>query len=155
LSEGEGDRRDALIVAANDAGWSALARSLAERAVTPTHSFPPRCVIVAARPPDVDALRRVPGVRVVVDVLPQSELASLPEELRLAAAAWNERLRSRAGQARVKGRGESWDAPGFLPPDPPAAVREHLRRREAEEARRQSSERAEDETDKTDDREKP
>ena len=85
LSEGEGDRRDALIVAANDAGWSALARSLAERAVTPTHSFPPRCVIVAVRPPDVDALRRVPGVRVVVDVLPgvrarqpAGELASQP-----------------------------------------------------------------------------
>lgn len=155
MPEGEGERRDALIVAANDAGWSALARSLAEREVAPAHSFPPRCVIAALRPSDVDAFRQVPAVRVIVDVLPESQIAGLPEELRLAAAAWNERLRSRAGSAPVRGRGERWDAPGFLPPDPPAAFREHLRRREGDAAGGHPTERPEDETEGTDDREKP
>lgn len=134
MPEGEGDRLDALIVAASDAGWAALARSLKEHGIAPTHSFPPWCVIAALRRADVESLRCVPGVRVVADLLPESEVAALPEPLRLAAAAWNERLRSKAEGGRVKGRGESWDAPGFLPPDPPASVREYLRRREAEAA---------------------
>jgi hypothetical protein len=128
--EGEGERRDALIVATNEAGWFALARLLAEREVTPAHSFPPRCAVAALRASDVEALRRVPAVRVIVGVLPESEIASLPQELRLAIAGWNAHLRSSAGRVPVKGRGERWDAPGFLPPDPPATFRERLRRRE-------------------------
>jgi hypothetical protein len=135
LPKEDGDRLEALIVAADDAGWAALARSLQERCLAPAHSFPPRCIIGALRRADLDSLRGVPGVRVIVDQVPESELLTLPEPLRLAAAAWNERLRSRAEGGRARGRGESWDAPGFLPPDPPAAVRESLRRRESEAAK--------------------
>ena len=138
MPEEDADRLEALIVAADDAGWAALTRSLRERGLAPTHSFPPRCIIGVLCRADLDSLRGVPGVRVIVDRVPESRIVTLPEPLRLAAAAWNERLRSRAEGGRARGRGESWDAPGFLPPDPPAAVREVLRRREADAAREPS-----------------
>jgi len=138
LAEAKGDRREAFIVASSDAGWSALTRDLQELGIPPTHAFPPRCVIAELDPAALDRIRRGPGVRVVLDAIPESELGVLSEELRLVAAAWNERFRSK-GHVKGRGVGLSWDAPGFLPPDPPAAVREYLRQREAELAREESS----------------
>jgi len=147
-SPARGERREALIVVSSDAGWSALTRDLQELGIPPTHAFPPRCVIAELDPAALDRIRRGPGVRVVLDAIPESELGVLPEELRLVAAAWNERFRSK-GHAEGRGRGLSWDAPGFLPPDPPATVREYLRQREAELAREESPEPRPDDSDET------
>lgn len=150
MAEGEEDRREFLIAVANEAAWSALTRHLEERGIKPTHSFPPWCAIAELDRPDSDVIRQIPGVRVVEGALSEAELAALPEELRFAAAAWNERLRARENP-RAMGRGQSWDAPGFLPPDPPAAFREYLRWREAEEAGGEP----EGSEDGSDDKEKP
>lgn len=139
-------------MASSDAAWSALGRDLKALGITPAHAFPPRCAIAELAPAAVDRLRRAPGVRVVLDAIPERELGALPEEFRLVASAWNEHLRSKTEKTRVRGRGESWDAPGFLPPDPPAGFREYLRQREAELAREALSETQPDESD--DDKEK-
>lgn len=142
------DRREALVVASSDAGWSTLTRDLQELGIPPTHAFPPRCVIAELDPAALDRIRRGPDVRVVLDAIPESELGALPEELRLVAAAWNEHFRSK-GQVEGRGRGLSWDAPGFLPPDPPPEIREYLRLREAELAREESPEPLPDDSDET------
>ena len=147
MAEARGDRREALIVASSDAGWSALARDLQDLGITPAHAFPPRCVIAELAPAAVDRLRKKAGVRVVLDAIPERELGALPEEFRLVASAWNKHLRSKTEKKRVRGRGESWDAPGFLPPDPPADFREYLRQREGELAREGPSETRPDESD--------
>jgi hypothetical protein len=140
--------REALITVSSGGDWSALSQHLKEHGITPTHVFPPWCAIVEVSPAVLDDLRGLSGARVVVDALPESELASLPEEFRFVASAWNESLRSKK-RVTVRGEGLSWDAPGFLPPDPPASVREYLRAREREVAQQQSSGEETGESDKT------
>lgn len=61
-------------------------------------------------------LRAIPGIEAAtIDALPQDILNSLNQTEALWVAAWFERKRPK----QRPGEGLAWDAPGFLPPDPP------------------------------------
>lgn len=78
----------------------------------------PRLVVVAAKPDEAAALRAHQGVRAVTDgPLADDVVADLDEGERLFAAAWSQR---QAEDTKHRpGEGLPWDAPGWLPPDPP------------------------------------
>ncbi len=84
--------------------------------VTVTQRLPPRLAVVTGDDDDLTALQHLPGVVAVVE---SSVSASARDELnpteRLFVEAW---LRRQQPKVRP-GEGLPWDAPGFLPPDPP------------------------------------
>lgn len=80
------------------------------------HTVSPRVLAIEApghdgpRPEDIEGV-----VSVTKSDVPDDVAATLNDTERLWIAAWAMR---RAPKQRV-GDGEAWDAPGFLPPDPP------------------------------------
>jgi hypothetical protein len=82
-----------------------------------TSVLPPRLVVLSAGA-DIEALSRRPGVEAVLAQPSDEAPASLSEPERLFVSAWRARQHAEA-KTRV-GEGLAWDAPGFLPPDPPA-----------------------------------
>jgi len=80
-----------------------------------TQVFPPRLALVRAAPDTIVRVARIEGVLSVSD----DTLSELPQDFtpseRLFVSAWEARrhLKTRPGE------GLSWDAPNFLPPDPP------------------------------------
>lgn len=79
-------------------------------------AFPPR--LLAGRLDEQDAadIARLPEVEAVVSRDRGTLPGSLDDNERLFAGAWLARLPGNKARA---GEGESWDAPGFLPPDRP------------------------------------
>jgi hypothetical protein len=75
---------------------------------------PPRLVVVVAS--DAAALRAVPGVRDVLDSVPESLLRSLEPGEAIAARAFMQR---KAEHGPRSGEGLPWDAPNHEPPDYP------------------------------------
>ena len=86
------------------------------RAVTVTQRLPPRLAVVTGDEDDLAALQQVPGVVAVIEgSVPESARAELDPTERLFVDAWLKRQ-----QPKVRpGEGLPWDAPGYLPPDPP------------------------------------
>jgi hypothetical protein len=84
-----------------------------------THVASPRLVVVERTPAaDAAAAQGVDGVVAVSDgELPQTLLDRLGPEDQLFAGAWASRMTDTAKER--DGEGLPWDAPGFLPPDPP------------------------------------
>lgn len=70
---------------------------------------------------ELTALRKMPDLTVVSggNSLPES-VDNLTEGEKLFVAAWMSRQQKQETKQRP-GDGLSWDAPGFTPPDPPAA----------------------------------
>jgi hypothetical protein len=76
--------------------------------------IPPRLVVVRAS--HAAALRAVPGVRDVLDTVPESLQRSLEPDEAIAARAFMQRKVDRGPRP---GDGLSWDAPDHEPPDYP------------------------------------
>ena len=91
----------------------------------------PHALMVRVTDEALDELRRsLGGATVYTEAVPATVVEHAAEPLRSVLTAWNAR-RSQAGvRPEPRGRGLAWDAPGFLPPDPPPEIRELLRRRE-------------------------
>jgi len=81
-----------------------------------TSVLPPRLVVLTAGA-DTEALGRLRGVEAILAPASDDEPASLTESERLFVSAW--RARQHADTKTRTGEGLAWDAPGFLPPDPP------------------------------------
>jgi hypothetical protein len=83
------------------------------------HVASPRLVVVERTPAATAAAAQgVEGVVAVSDgELPQELLDRLGPEDQLFASAWASRMTDTAKER--KGEGLAWDAPGFVPPDPP------------------------------------
>ena len=106
------DRDGELLVLADRATFADTLRTLRATA-TVTHVLRP-IVIVSGADPAV--LRRFEGVReVVTDDLSAAARHDLEPEARTFVDAW----RRRSAPRDRRGDGLAWDAPGFLPPDPP------------------------------------
>lgn len=92
----------------------------------------PRHAIVALLPAErADDLRTNPAVRLVsAEEIAEDMLAGAPGAVRMAVAAWNKHLARFQGSSKPAFAGLPWDAPGLAAPDPPADIREMLRRRE-------------------------
>ena len=93
--------------------------------------FLPRALIVQVTEEAVDELRRSLGAATVyTEAVPATAVESTAEPVRSVLTAWNQRRGLSGVRPEPRGRGLAWDAPGFLPPDPPPEIRELLRRRE-------------------------
>lgn len=66
----------------------------------------------------------------------QKTLKAAPRDIGFAMAAWNEHISAERRMRVIASRelGKSWDAPRLQPPDPPKAILNRLRKREAEMA---------------------
>jgi hypothetical protein len=105
--------RELLVFLEPDLADQALAQLRAM--VDVTQVLLPRLVLVRADP---EALPRVSGIRGVADVHNEASFEHPPglsSAERLFVSAWQARQ-----QPKIRpGEGRNWDAPGFLPPDPP------------------------------------
>jgi hypothetical protein len=107
-----------------------------EAAITSTDGrivagFLPVALIAQVTTEGVEELRRVVGAAgVYTEAIPASVVETAAEPLRSVLAAWNQRRSPSDDRPEPRGRGLAWDAPGFLPPDPPPEIRALLRQRE-------------------------
>jgi hypothetical protein len=84
-----------------------------------TQVLAPRLALVQAAPDTITRAAQIEGVLSVIDgTLPELPQDFTPSE-RLFVSAWEARQQPKT---RL-GEGLSWDAPGFLPPDPPVNSR--------------------------------
>ncbi len=112
-----GGNGEFLVVLHREAGPEALAALSGQFRVTQVVS--PRVVVVKTGPGEPPPPGSLPGVVTVTDAELDPEVSeTLDENEALFAAAWTSRMTGPPKQRR--GEGLSWDAPGFLPPDPPA-----------------------------------
>lgn len=117
-----------------ESGFYTVERALTEEGGVIVAAYPPRVLLSKLDLSSLEKLRlAMPDVTIYTDVVDDRTLRSVDDTSRSILAAWNERRSSREKGGEVKGRGMAWDAPGFLPPDPPADIREMLKRREDEE----------------------
>jgi len=93
--------------------------------------FLPHALIVQVTEEAVGDLRQSLGAATLyTEAVPATAVEAAAEPLRTVLTAWNQRRSQSGVRPEPLGRGLAWDAPGFLPPDPPPEIRELLRRRE-------------------------
>lgn len=117
-----------------ESGFYTIERALTEEGGIIVAAYPPRVLLSKLDLSRLEKLRlAVPDVTIYTDVVDDRTLRSVDDTSRSILAAWNERRSNREKGGEAKGRGLAWDAPGYLPPDPPADIKEMLKRREDEE----------------------
>jgi hypothetical protein len=96
------------------------------------HAYPPSIIIAALPPDQIASMRTSDGIQAIdTEEIVDLDLLQAAGARGWAIAAWNAHVLSKRQPAPAS-RDLPWDAPGYLPPDPPADVREMLRRRERE-----------------------
>jgi hypothetical protein len=97
-------------------------------------SYPPAALVAElphGKAPELAGQADIEAIR--GDAFSDEQVNNELSDLRFVMIAWNNRCTARSGGGTAaSSRGLSWDAPGMLPPDPPAHVREALRQREKE-----------------------
>jgi hypothetical protein len=96
---------------------SKITDSIATRAKV-TQIASPRVFVVSSDHSSLNAIAQLAGVANVLTEpdAPLPDISWLDQNERLFIKGW---LMARQPKTRGKGEGLSWDAPGFLPPDPP------------------------------------
>ena len=90
--------------------------------VTVEQAAAPRLAVIRADEEGIRAVQKLRGISgVYLDDVPSAERARLGPTERLFIDAWELRKRPKLHR---KGEGLPWDAPGFLPPDPPREGRQ-------------------------------
>jgi len=104
------------------------------------HAFPLQAIIAALDKNQRTGLRDDREVSfVATDPIPSHIMVHEPEESKPALEAWNAFAEKKRKTGISAKRGFAWDAPGFLPPDPPRHIRELLKRREREMRKEEKS----------------
>lgn len=130
-----GDSREVLVVIGEQRAAEAFKQLSSGYSVRQVAS--PRVVVVDGSVGVLAGLRSIPGVTVVTrGDAPSGLTEGLDEGEALFVAAWLSRSEEGPPKQRP-GEGLPWDAPGFLPPDPPASEPEPGKKNE-EEKRRES-----------------
>ncbi len=87
-------------------------------AFTLTQIASPRLVLLLLRPDQIEQLRGLPGVEMVLEAEPPPEFyEGLRSDESIFARAWA--VRARGGAKPRSGEGLPWDAEGYEPPDDP------------------------------------
>lgn len=103
-------------------------------------SYPPKVIIASIPSEKIAGLIGRAGIDAIdTEEIHDERLKRAEGDLALAIAAWNRHLQAKRGVAPETPRGLTWDTPGRLPPDPPPAIQEELRRRERELQQKQPS----------------
>ena len=111
----ESEAREVLIAIDDDAMAKVLAALMSVARVIQVH--PPHPILVAPGA-DLVPLRSLAGVRwVSTDKIPAAAFRAHAGRTPVVGG-WEQRGQGERGRP---GQGLSWDAPGFLPPDPPPA----------------------------------
>lgn len=115
-----GDGREVLVILSGDRMAESFKQVSSNYRVQ--HVASPRVVVVQCSQGELAGLGSIPGVTVVTGGDPPSGLMeSLTDSEALFVAAWLSRIQEGSSKQRP-GEGLSWDAPGFVAPDPPANV---------------------------------
>lgn len=92
--------------------------------------FWPHALMIQVAEGVVDNLRQALGaVTIYTEVVPAATVEAAAEPVRSVLTVWNQRRSQSGVRPEPRGRDLPWDAPGYLPPDPPPEVRKRLRRR--------------------------
>ena len=95
--------------------------------------FLPHALIVQVTEEAVNDLRQTFGADTVyTEAVPATAVEAAAEPLLSVLTAWNQRRSPSGIRPEPRGHDLPWDAPGFLPPDPPPEIRELLRQREGQ-----------------------
>lgn len=117
-----GSGRELLVILSGDRALESFKQVSANCRVH--HSASPRVVVVECLQSELAELRSIPGVTVVTGGdSPPEVMDSLNDSEALFVAAWLSRIKEGPSKRRLS-EGLSWDAPGFVPPDPPAGISE-------------------------------
>lgn len=118
VESGSGGIRELLVILSGERTEEALKQLSAKYNVQQVAS--PRVLVVEGTQNELAGLRAVPGVlAATAGELPPTVLEGLDQSETLFVAAWLSRTKEGPSKQRP-GEGLSWDAPGFVPPDPPA-----------------------------------
>ncbi len=120
---GSGVGRELLVILSGDRAQESFKQVSANYKVQ--HEASPRVFVVEGGQGELVKLRSISGVlAATAGDLPPKVLESLDDGEALFVAAWLSRIKEGSSKQR-RGDGLSWDAPGFVPPDPPADDSEH------------------------------
>ncbi len=115
---GSGGKRELLVILNGDRAEEAGKQLNANYKVS--HVASPRVMVVEGEQSELAGLRAMPGVTAATaGELPPGAIDGLDDSESLFASAWLSRIKEGSSKQRP-GEGLSWDAPGFIPPDPPA-----------------------------------
>jgi hypothetical protein len=112
----DGTQRESEVLVVLGAATAPDSLAALRRQYQVTSVLPPRLVVLPGGV-DINALGRLRGVEAILAQPSDEAPASLSEPERLFVSAW--RARQHADAKTRAGEGLNWDAPGFLPPDPP------------------------------------
>jgi hypothetical protein len=102
------------------------------------HVFPPNFIIARIPQTAIKRLEKLPQVHSIDhDEISDERMERASEVFRLAFSAWNEYVRKKSPKfSWPKQTLTSWNTSGRQPPDPPAHLRDELRRREEKERKK-------------------
>ncbi|MDQ3254334.1 MAG: hypothetical protein M3R15_10580 [Acidobacteriota bacterium] len=118
VESGSGVDRELLVILSGDRAEESFKQVSASYQVQ--HEASPRVFVVEGDQSELAKLRSISGVlAATAGDLPPEVLKSLDDGETLFVGAWLSRIKEGSSKQR-RGEGLSWDAPGFVPPDPPA-----------------------------------
>lgn len=89
------------------------------------HAYPPRVMIAEVPALFIERLKLDVRIQFLTDAeIPDGSFPMREEELQGYSRLWNDFLSNRKTSVRKDRENIPWDAPGFLPPDPPPGIRE-------------------------------
>ena len=96
--------------------------------------FWPHALLIQVAEGAVDNLRQVLGaVTIYTTAVPAATVAGAAELVQSVLTLWNQRRSPPGVQPAPRGRDLPWDAPGYLPPDPPPEIRKQLQRKQGDD----------------------
>jgi len=122
---------DALIIAkgGNARLFNSLVREIESLEGKIKHAYTPKVIIASVPSGNIEELRNSVFVGYLTTEVIEEQLALLPaDESRDIISIWNKQVRvSREPENKIPADEDlSWDAPGYLPPDPPPDIRKMM-----------------------------
>lgn len=96
--------------------------------------FWPHALLIQVAEGVVGNLQQALGaVTIYTEAVPAATVAGAAEPMQSVLTLWNQRRSPPGVQSEPRGRDLPWDAPGYLPPDPPPEIRKRLGRKQGDD----------------------